>query len=409
MSSNLLEIINENITGEVVSKLAEFLGESRNNTSSALSSAIPAILAGLVNKSTDTQGASTIFSLLTQSSDVSGILDNLVAAFSGGEGTSKLLATGASLLNSIFGYKTDGVADLIANAGGISKTSSNSLLKLLMPVIFGVLGKSVKAEGITNAAGLASFLGQQTGFLKNLLPTGLSSILGLANLSDLGKKTSATTTYVAKERSGGFLRFLPWLLLPLLFLLGWWFLKNLEQPAPEAPVPQVSAPDSSIPMVAAPLIEKAGDFFETTLSSGYAIKGTKNGIEDKLIAFIQDTDKAVDETTWFSMDGITFDTDKATLTQASAVQVRNIAEILKAFPNVKIKIGGYTDNTGDAKANLTLSTDRANTIKNVLVAMGIDAARLDAKGYGSEHPVASNETEEGRQQNRRIDVRVTAK
>ena len=53
MSSNLLEIINENITGDVVSKLAEFLGESPKSTSSALSSAIPSILAGLVNKGTD--------------------------------------------------------------------------------------------------------------------------------------------------------------------------------------------------------------------------------------------------------------------------------------------------------------------------------------------------------------------
>ena len=159
MSNNLIDLINENITGDVVSKLAEFLGESPNNTSSALSSAIPSILAGLVNKSADMQGASTILSLLNQKSDVSGILNNLVTAFSGGEGTNQLLAVGAKLLNSIFGYKTDDVASLIAKASGISKTSSNSLLGLLMPLIFGVLGKTVKAEGITSPAGMVSFLG----------------------------------------------------------------------------------------------------------------------------------------------------------------------------------------------------------------------------------------------------------
>jgi len=164
-----------------------------------------------------------------------------------------------------------------------------------------------------------------------------------------------------------------------------------------------------MPNIVAPVVEKVGDFFETTLSSGFAIKGAKDGIENKLIAFIQDTGKAVDDTTWFSMDRITFDTDKATLTPESTVQVTNIAEILKAFPNVKIKIGGYTDNTGDANHNLTLSGGRANTVKNALVAAGIDVSRLEAKGYGSEHPVATNETEEGRQQNRRIDVNVTAK
>ncbi len=78
----------------------------------------------------------------------------------------------------------------------------------------------------------------------------------------------------------------------------------------------------------------------------------------------------MNETIWFTMDGITFDTDKATLTPESSVQENNIAEILKAFPGVKIKIGGYTDNTGDANHNLTLSEERANTVKNELVADG---------------------------------------
>jgi len=412
MSNNLLDLINENITGDVVSNLADFLGESSNNTSSALSSAIPSILAGLVNKSADMQGASTILSLLNQKSDVSGILNNLVTAFSGGEGTNKLLAVGAKLLNSIFGYKTDDVASLIANASGISKTSSNSLLGLLMPIIFGVLGKTVKAEGITRPDELVSFLGKQSGFLKNLLPTGLGSILGIRNLNDLGKKTSKTAAYVAEERSGGLFRFLPWLLLPLLFVLGWWFLNNLEKPTdtvPEISVPKVSAPDVSMPPIIPHVVEKVSGFFETTLPSGYAIKGAKEGIEYKLIGFIQDTGKAVDQTTWFTMDGITFDTDKAAIKPESNVQLANIAEILRAFPAVKIKIGGYTDNTGDAAANQVLSADRATAVKKALIGMGIDAGRIEAEGYGSAYPVASNDTPEGRQQNRRIDVRVLAK
>ena len=93
----------------------------------------------------------------------------------------------------------------------------------------------------------------------------------------------------------------------------------------------------------------------------------------------------------------------------STVQLTNIAEILKAFPAVKIKIGGYTDNTGDAAANQVLSADRATAVKKALIGMGIDAGRIEAEGYGSAHPVASNDTPEGRQQNRRIDVRVLAK
>ena len=90
-------------------------------------------------------------------------------------------------------------------------------------------------------------------------------------------------------------------------------------------------------------------------------------------------------------------------------QLVNLSEILAAFPNAKLKIGGYTDNTGDEAANMKLSADRANAVRNALMLMGMDGARLEAEGYGSQHPVADNATDEGRAKNRRIAVRVTAK
>jgi outer membrane protein OmpA-like peptidoglycan-associated protein len=76
---------------------------------------------------------------------------------------------------------------------------------------------------------------------------------------------------------------------------------------------------------------------------------------------------------------------------------------------VAIKVGGYTDSTGDAAANRRLSRERARTTMNALVALGVGQQRLEAEGYGEEHPVASNDTDEGRQRNRRIDLRVTHK
>jgi K(+)-stimulated pyrophosphate-energized sodium pump len=104
-----------------------------------------------------------------------------------------------------------------------------------------------------------------------------------------------------------------------------------------------------------------------------------------------------------------FDTGSATLQPASDEQLHNVAEILKAYPNVKLKIGGYTDNTGDKAANQKLSEERAQNVKAALEKMGIDPSRLTAQGYGEEHPVADNSTEEGKQKNRRISMRVTAK
>ena len=99
----------------------------------------------------------------------------------------------------------------------------------------------------------------------------------------------------------------------------------------------------------------------------------------------------------------------ATLTPDSEEQLRFVAQILKAYPNVRARIGGYTDNSGDASANVKLSQARAETVMKELVGQGIAANRLDARGYGAEHPVADNSTEEGRARNRRISLLVTAK
>jgi outer membrane protein OmpA-like peptidoglycan-associated protein len=134
-----------------------------------------------------------------------------------------------------------------------------------------------------------------------------------------------------------------------------------------------------------------------------------NGIEARLLAFIQDPSKSVEPATWFDFDRLLFNTDSATLRPESQEQLGNIAAILKAYPNVRVKIGGYTDNTGDPQSNLNLSQDRANGVMAELVALGISPERLEAQGYGEQFPVADNSTAEGRAKNRRVSMRVTQK
>jgi outer membrane protein OmpA-like peptidoglycan-associated protein len=135
----------------------------------------------------------------------------------------------------------------------------------------------------------------------------------------------------------------------------------------------------------------------------------QNGIEARLLAFIQDPSMGVEPATWFDFDRLLFNTDSATLRPESQEQLGNIAAILKAYPNVHIKIGGYTDNSGDAQHNLTLSQDRANGVMAELIARGISPDRLEAQGYGEQFPVADNSTAEGRARNRRVSMRVTQK
>jgi len=132
-------------------------------------------------------------------------------------------------------------------------------------------------------------------------------------------------------------------------------------------------------------------------------------VEARLVSYLNDSSAPVSDSTWFDFDRLLFDTGQATLQPASQEQLTNIADILRAYPQVKIRIGGYTDNTGDPAANLQLSEQRADNVMAELVRLGIDPARMTAKGYGAEDPIADNSTEEGRQKNRRISLRVTDK
>jgi OmpA-OmpF porin, OOP family len=135
----------------------------------------------------------------------------------------------------------------------------------------------------------------------------------------------------------------------------------------------------------------------------------RGGIEEKLAIFLNNPATVVDKTTWFDFDNLKFESGKAKLTTESATQLKHMSELLKAYPTVKLKVGAYTDNTGDSLKNVTLSTQRAQTTVKELVALGIVADRLNAEGYGPQHPIAENTTEEGRAKNRRVSVRVTQK
>ena len=156
-------------------------------------------------------------------------------------------------------------------------------------------------------------------------------------------------------------------------------------------------------------IKNLGAKMDKALSSGITLNIPENGIENNLLKFIEDKDAVVNKTTWFDFDRLTFETGKLTLKPESEEQLKNIAEILKAYPNVAVKLGGYTDNVGNALDNLKLSSDRASTVKAELIKLGITDARLESEGYGQENPVATNDTEEGRSANRRISIRVIKK
>jgi outer membrane protein OmpA-like peptidoglycan-associated protein len=108
----------------------------------------------------------------------------------------------------------------------------------------------------------------------------------------------------------------------------------------------------------------------------------------------------------FVLEGVTFKTGSATLTPEGTSKVDEVANLLKAHPQARIKVVGHTDDTGDPDTNRTLSQNRADSVRDELVGKGIAADRIETSGAGSENPIGKNDTAEGRAKNRRIDVIV---
>ncbi len=156
-----------------------------------------------------------------------------------------------------------------------------------------------------------------------------------------------------------------------------------------------------------------GNLREVVLSNGTTLKVGALSSENKIFTFLNDANAKVNTDKskgWITLDRTCFKSGAAELLPSSQEQVANIASILKAFPNAKIKMGGYTDNSGSLDTNKKVSTDRANFVKNELVKLGIAAERIIAEGYGPEHPICvTNDTKECKAQNRRVDIRVINK
>ena len=104
------------------------------------------------------------------------------------------------------------------------------------------------------------------------------------------------------------------------------------------------------------------------------------------------------------LEGVYFDSGKAVLRAESLPRLDVIVEYMTYKPNARIEISGHTDNVGNPKANKELSQRRVQACRDYLVSKGIEAARIVAVGYGDERPIASNDTESGRQKNRRIEA-----
>jgi outer membrane protein OmpA-like peptidoglycan-associated protein len=413
MAANLLlDQVSSEFGGDALNRIASTIGESPGKIKTALSDILPALLGGLAGKAQTKEGAHELLDVIHRDHLDTEKYEHVADAIKEPNALGNLMNAGGPLLDTVLPGKSGAVSDWVASHSGINPASSKSLMSMVLPLVLGWVGRRVGGGG---ESGLTNMLGKPQNFLEDA-PGALAGMLGMGGAA-AGAGAARATVSEFEQRGQQYAAAAPtrsrkWLV-PLLVVLGLiallgYFMSRRTPVQPTAPLATETAPATpTAPAVTAG--PGLGAFIDKKLPNGTTLHIPANGVENKLIAFIEDGSQQVNPATWFRFDRLEFDTNASTLKASSQEQLRNIAEIMKAYPQVKMKFGGYTDNTGNPQQNVQLSGARATSAMNQVVAQGVDASRMTAEGYGEQNPIADNATDEGRQRNRRVAISVTAK
>ncbi|HXH73427.1 MAG TPA: OmpA family protein [Bacteriovoracaceae bacterium] len=138
---------------------------------------------------------------------------------------------------------------------------------------------------------------------------------------------------------------------------------------------------------------------------GYA--GSRMDKQAKELEAIAETKRTDDGLVTKLKSDILFDTGKATLKPAAKTNLKQMADIMKKYPENVLMVKGFTDNTGTSVINEELSQNRAEAVKKMLVQDGLPESVISIQGLGPSSPIADNKTADGRKQNRRVEIEVT--
>ena len=426
MSLNLIDLIKGQLGPALVSQIASQSGESESGIQKAITGLLPAVIGGLANNSNN---ASILDAISGASS--SGLLGNLLGA-----GSNNSFVT--TIINSIFGDKLDGLLGTVASFAGISNNSASSLLNLVTGATVGSVGKYA-ADNNLDRLGISNLLGEQKGIVSTLLPAGLSlASLGFGNLfggdktpdfdkvkvtsydepkvevtrSEATRTHTPPPTYNNNNDNGGSIW--KWLLpLVLLAFVGWFLFKQCDKKPDETTVVTSEVVEVEGDTVVVSPTTNVTKVDENIDLNGVNLKGYKGGLEDSMISFLKSgsydsaaNDDALKDV-WYDFDHVNFKMGSSTELEAgSKEQLDNLVAILKAYPNAKVKVGGYTDRTGNEEINKKISQDRANFIKNYLSDANVGSQVTGADGYGSEFATQpETASEEQRAVDRKMAVR----
>lgn len=359
--TSLYDQVRELFTPELMHRLEGHFGENSVPLDRAVRAAVSSLVGEVIDNASTEDGATD---LLTQvhSADPAVPMGDLRNA----------IAKGKPLAASLFGARLITARDLITSSSNVSPSTASGVLALSAPLVLAVLSKLHAAD----ATEFGTLLASERARALNAGP--------------------ASVTALVEDGGFSWRHILPMVLMGLLLAAVPFLYKGCS----EAPAP----PPAAVKIVMPPMAEVKAETI--ALPNGGTISVLPGTMNYALSKFLASTEPAPRR---FTFDHLNFEFNNTVITPESRPTLADLVTILKAYPAVDAVLEGYTDNVGGAVENKRLSVGRAVAIKSVLQTDGIAARRITTAGFGEEKPVASNDTDEGRAKNRRLELVVVKK
>ncbi len=201
MNTDIISSINSMFGGQATQGISNLLGESEDATRAGLRTAIPTLLAGLMQKTSDAGGAAQLYRTVTSDAVDSGIAGKVASLFGSQRSLDSVVAGGESLLGSLLGSRTGAVAHAVSQVSGVKPSSASALLAVGAPVLMGLLKKQVTQGGL-DGGGLASMLlGQRQSLQANGLDDRILGALGVGSMQNfIGSFAEPATEQITRDR-----------------------------------------------------------------------------------------------------------------------------------------------------------------------------------------------------------------
>lgn len=401
--NSIVEQLKSVLSPEILDTVTQAIDEPKENVTKALDALFPVLIIGIIKKEEEETNSGVIehlTSLLKEQAlwDGGSITTDYVGIRNILLGEGEQAHQSIRFITLVLNDKIKELTSNIANYAAIKVGSAYSLTILAGTFIIAILTKHAFDNNFLPTALLHSLRSQKDHVLATA-PLSLLTVLGLNKQQTVTGRTKNVTMDLQRNNIFKII-----ILVLTLLIIAFLLLHNCTSSDSHNHITTGHSQKTTKKSWA-----KLGGMQSVKLPDGSKIDVPEHGVENRLLAFIANPQKSATHSPLFSFDRLLFNTNSAVLSPKSHPQLESIAQIMKSFPNVHILIGGFTDDTGTAKMNHSLSKERARNVKNNLVKLGISAKRIKTKGFSDAYPVGSNKTSQGRAENRRAGILVTKK